>query len=327
MVQFTLKNTIDEDEPIEWKTVPFTLTFCESINAESSKEIQTELLSLAEIEENWANDLSKTKNEWETFVKANTLRMVYKVDDVPSADATSLGDTIFYLGANTTEPYTLTYGHYYRCVYTNETYSWADLTQDPNLADVANGIREINNNQAMQLWVGTQEELENEAIQPNTIYIPEDNDILKTFAGILDDMVKSNGGLFKVGDKTIPQRKLIFEGSHKTSDGAIQLTDYIKAGDKLEIWFADNLSLPFVPTDEPLTCWAKVEATSYQCMHQAFRATTSAVNVYRSWCTCYIGALENNLLTISSFTCYINDDHTDARTISPTITKIYKIIE
>lgn len=172
MIQFTLKNLVDEAEPIVWKTIPFMLEFCESINAENNKEVQVTLLSLAEI-----------KAEWETFVKSNTLRMIYKVSDVPTPDATSLGDTIFYLGANATEPYTLTYGHYYRCNYVNKDYEWTDLTNDPNLADVANGIREINNNQTMQFWVGTEEELENEVTQTNTLYIKEENDfdrILKT---------------------------------------------------------------------------------------------------------------------------------------------------
>ena len=102
LVQIKLTNIVDEAEPIIWKSLPFALEFCESINAEQTKEAQAVLLSLEEIKKEWAN-----------YIKTNTLRMIYKVIDVPTADASSLGDTIFYLGANATSPYTLTYGNYY----------------------------------------------------------------------------------------------------------------------------------------------------------------------------------------------------------------------
>ena len=179
MIQFTLKNLIDEAEPIIWKSMPFALEFCESINAENAKEVQATLLSLVEI-----------KAEWENYIKSNTLRMIYKVGDVPTANATSVGDTIFYLGANSTDPYTLTYGHYYRCNYVNDAYEWTDLTQDPSLADVANGVREINKNQTMQFWLGTKEELENEAIQDNVAYVPIDQDIKQSFDEVLTEMAE-----------------------------------------------------------------------------------------------------------------------------------------
>ena len=174
MIQFTLKNLVDEAEPIIWKSVPFTLEFCESINAENTKEAQVAILSLAEIEK-----------EWEEYIRANTFRVISRVGDVPTADATSLDDTIFYLGANSTSPYVLTYGHYYKCNFVNGAYEWTDLTQDPSLEGVANGIREINNNQTMQVWVGSKEELENEVLQENTAYILDNQE----FEDVIDEIV------------------------------------------------------------------------------------------------------------------------------------------
>lgn len=215
MIQFTLKNLVDEAEPIVWKTVPFMLEFCESINAENNKEVQVTLLSLAEIKAEWATDLNTTKNAWEAFIKAHTLRMIYKVGDVPTPDATSLGDTIFYLGENSTEPYTLTYGHYYRCNLANGAYEWTDLTIDPNLADVANGIREINHNQTMQFWVGTKEELENEVPQPNVGYIPQ---------------VEDDDGVIRLGDMIIPQKRLLFS----SNEGATSYT-FTELPKKIEV--------------------------------------------------------------------------------------------
>ena len=178
MVQFTLTNSIDEDAPIIWKTIPFALEFCESINADQTMQAQATLLSLAEIEK-----------EWQNYIKTNTLRVIYKVGEVPTADAASLGDTIFYLGENVTSPYALTYGHYYRCTFANEKYAWTDLTQDPSIEGVANGIREINQSRTMQVWVGTKEELANEAdLQENVMYIPEDHDIKQSFDEVLTAM-------------------------------------------------------------------------------------------------------------------------------------------
>ena len=196
MIQFTLKNLVDEAEPIVWKSVPFALEFCESINAENTKESQVALLSLAEIE-----------SEWEEYIRANTFRVVSRVEDVSTADATNLGKVMFYLGANSTSPYVLTYGHYYRCNYVNNVYEWTDLTQDPSLEGVANGIREINNNQTMQLWIGQKEKLENEVTQTNVMYIPEDQNILETFDEILDEMAQD--GSFP----TISRKKKLWGGN------------------------------------------------------------------------------------------------------------------
>ena len=170
MIQITLTNLVDEAEPIVWKSIPFALEFCESINAENKKEVQTQLLRLSQI-----------MTEWENYIRDNTFRVVSKVGDMPTADAASLGHTIFYLGANSTSPYLLTYGHYYRCNYVNNAYEWTDLTQDPSLEGVANGIREINHNQTMQVWLGTQEELENEVTQSNVLYIPEDEIVIAPY--------------------------------------------------------------------------------------------------------------------------------------------------
>lgn len=148
---------------IVWKTIPVALEFHESVNAAGNTVIQAQLLNLATIE-----------REWEHYIKAHTLRVVYSVASVPTADASSLGDTIFYLGANTDTTPFLTYGHYYRCNYVNGVYEWTDLTQDASLAGVADGVREINKNQTLQFWKGTAEELGNEVPQENVGYIVED---------------------------------------------------------------------------------------------------------------------------------------------------------
>lgn len=230
MIQFTLKNLVDEAEPIVWKTIPFALEFCESVNAENSKESQATLLSLAEI-----------LNEWENYIKSNTLRIVKRVADAPTANVEHLGDIIFYLGENTTSPYALTYGHYYKCNYVNNIYEWTDLTQDPSLADVANGIREINNNQTMQLWVGPTEALDNEEPQQNVIYIPEDERMTEVFDEVLTEMAEENNGALKVGDTVIPRLKLLWEGQAQSATipaqtmGDILLIEYFGNGRKLTV--------------------------------------------------------------------------------------------
>lgn len=247
LIQFKLTNLVDEAEPIKWKTKPFALEFCKSINAENTKQAQVVLLSLAEIEKAWATDLNATKNAWEEFVKANALRIIYKVGDVPTADATSLGDTIFYLGANSTSPYTLTYGHYYRCNYVNDNYEWTDLTQDPSIEGVANGIREISKNQTMQLWVDTKEKLKNEVIQPNTIYIPEDHDMTETFEEILSEMASKNNGVLKIGDIVIPQKKPLWQGEVSATGVDyvhITLAESLNIGDRVYIeWYTNGEGL------------------------------------------------------------------------------------
>lgn len=162
---------------IKWKSIPVVLEFHESVNAEGNTVIQAQLLNLATIEREWQDEMTATKTAWESFIKANTLRMIHRAGDVPTADASSLGDTIFYLGANTDTAPLLVYGHYYKCNYANGVYEWTDLTQDQSLAGVADGIREINKNQTLQVWVGTAAELENEVPQENVAYIAEDAEL------------------------------------------------------------------------------------------------------------------------------------------------------
>lgn len=148
-----------------WKSLPFMLEFHESINAEGDIVIQTQILHLQEI-----------KDDWQAYIKAHTLRIIKRVGDIPTAEATSLGDTIFYLGANCESPYLMTYGHYYACNFANGVYEWTDLTQDPSLEDVANGVREISRNQTLQFWKNTAAEFKNEVPQENTLYLIEDED-------------------------------------------------------------------------------------------------------------------------------------------------------
>lgn len=212
MVQLVLERNAD-GEKIIWKTVPFMLEFVESVNAEGSIELQAQILHLEDI-----------KNDWQAYIKAHTLRIIYRVGDVPAADATSLGDTIFYLGANSNEPYALTYGHYYRCTFANNVYAWTDLTQDPSLADVANGVREINQNQTTQFWIGTAEDLENEVPQDNVLYLPIDQDQKGIFNDTLTEMaedekyklaypIKFEDGHLKYGGEIVRRQTLIFESS------------------------------------------------------------------------------------------------------------------
>lgn len=160
-------------QDIVWKTIPVVLEFHESVNAEGTAVIQAQLLRLSAIEQ-----------EWENYIKAHTIRIIQRVTDIPTANVLSLGDTIFYLGANTDTAPLLVYGHYYRCNRVNGVYEWTDLTQDPSLAGVADGIREINKNQTLQFWKGTTEELENEVPQENVGYIDEDislQDVLNAY--------------------------------------------------------------------------------------------------------------------------------------------------
>lgn len=166
---------------IVWKTIPVALEFHESVNAAGNTVIQAQLLNLATIE-----------RAWENYIKAHTLRIIPNVASVPTADASSLGDTIFYLGANTDTAPLLTYGHYYRCNYVNGAYEWTDLTQDASLADVANGIREINKNQTLQFWKGTAAELENEIPQENVGYIAEDVEIKDVLNEYVPDIKVKN---------------------------------------------------------------------------------------------------------------------------------------
>lgn len=163
---------------IKWKTIPVALEFNESVNAEGNTVIQAQLLSLSAIE-----------REWENYIKANTFRVITRAADIPTADASSEGEAIFYLSANTdTAPY-LVYGHYYKCNYVNGVYEWTDLTQDASLAGVADGIREVNKNQTLQFWKGTTKELENEVPQENVAYIVEDEDLHDILEDVVPDIV------------------------------------------------------------------------------------------------------------------------------------------
>lgn len=308
MIQFTLKNLVDEAEPIVWKTIPFMLEFCESINAENNKEVQVTLLSLAEIKAEWANDLSTTKNEWEAFIKANALRMVYKVGNVPTPDATSLGDTIFYLGANSTEPYTLTYGHYYRCNLANGVYEWTDLIRDPNLADVANGIREINNNQTMQFWVGTKEELGNEVPQNNVLYVPQ---------------IEDDDGVLRLGDIVIPQVKLIM-----SNDAGVQNYTFSEniAGRTFEILFNSGNNDPVTKSRKiKLTLPSNFIASFITLDIENIRVVDDQILVYKSVLTCQ----PNNMAL--NYECYNisnpNNMGTPTQSLSGFIYKIYEVIE
>lgn len=220
MVQVVLERVAD-GKTIVWKTIPFTLEFAESINAEGMPIIQAQLLSLADI-----------KNSWETFVKTSCLRMVYSSAGVPLANEESEGDTIFYLGDNNGD---FEYGHYYRCTEIDGLCSWKDLTQDPSLEGVANGIREINKNRTMQLWTGTFEELEATPPQgENVLVIPEDADAVQEMKEILSEIAGANegnfviprvdeNGVFRAGDVIIPQKKLLW----KNGDNGIS---YFMAG-------------------------------------------------------------------------------------------------
>ena len=166
---------------IVWKTVPVALEFRESVNAAGNTVIQAQILTLQEIE-----------REWENYIKAHTLRIIYRAGDVPTANASNVGDTIFYLGANTDSAPLLEYGHYYRCNEVNGVYEWTDLTQDPSLEGVANGIREINKNQTLQVWKGNTAELENEVPQENVAYIAEDVDLVDILEEYVPDIKVKN---------------------------------------------------------------------------------------------------------------------------------------
>ena len=161
------------------------------------------------------------------------MRMVYNSVAVPLASAEHDGDTIFYLGENNGD---FTYGHYYRCTGINGVYSWKDLTQDPSLEGVANGIREINKNRTVQMFVGTKDEILNTEHGENELIIPEDMDTGDELAEILEEKGGTFGdfviprfdenGVLRIGDIIIPQKRLIWTGDVKLSnDRATVCTD------------------------------------------------------------------------------------------------------
>ena len=205
MVQIVLER-FSSGKKITWKTVPFMLEFAESVNANGTKAIQTQLLSLAEIRDGWQRDFEGTKNEWEAFITAHCLRMIYSANNVPLANSESEGNTIFYLGENTPE---FTYGHYYRCTLG----AWRDLTQDPSLEGVANGLREINKNRTMQIWIGDTKTLKNTETRENVMYILEDRGLKRIFGEILKSYVSESGTLRLDPDLVIPQKKMIWGGT------------------------------------------------------------------------------------------------------------------
>lgn len=221
MVQLSLERNRD-GKMIVWKTIPFSLEFVESINANGDNAIHTQLLHLTEIRDKWQKDFEDTKDEWHkdlvdtkdawaAFIKADCLRMVYSSAGVALANEESNGDTIFYLGENNGD---FTYGHYYRCTEIGGVYSWKDLTQDPSLEDVANGIREINKNRTVQMFIGTEEEIANAPHGENELIIAEDMDAVDELTEIIDDAGGKFGnfaiprfdekGFVEVGDAIIP---------------------------------------------------------------------------------------------------------------------------
>lgn len=168
------------------------------------------------------------KEEWNSYNDANSFKVINSIDDVPTADEASEGKMIFYLGPNSTTPYVLLYGHYYKCTYVDGNYEWTNLTQDANVEGVANSIREINKHQPIQLWVGTKEELEDETTQPNVAYVPVDVDIKETFDEVLTDMSEDENYKFAYikedensvlkinGDEIISRKKMIYENTEGT---------------------------------------------------------------------------------------------------------------
>ena len=66
MVQVVLERVAD-GKMIVWKTIPFTLEFAESVNANGTTAIQTQLLHLTEIRNEWQADFENTKAEWQVF--------------------------------------------------------------------------------------------------------------------------------------------------------------------------------------------------------------------------------------------------------------------
>ena len=238
--QFVFKNIVDElGKTVIWKSKVFELEFGEAINAEGSSEIQSQLLSLKEI-----------KDGWEDYVTNNCFTVVYDINNMLTIDENDLNRMVFYLGVNSTDPYILTYGHYYRC--TSETidgvtiYKWTDLTQDPSLADVANGIREINNSQTVQLWLGDEEEIDPSSIQDNTVYLAENGDLKPIINDTLNEMsedenyslvlLRKEDENVKNNDNIMSQKKLLWTGNVRpTSDDPINLSSFgLKEGDKLQ---------------------------------------------------------------------------------------------
>lgn len=164
MVQIVLTRVAD-GKKITWKTVPFTLEFAESINAEGEVAIQAQLLNLAAIEAGW-----------EGFVNANCVQVIKASANIPSPENCDCG-VMFYLGI-TANGYT--YGHYYKAVERDGVWIWEDINPETTVTDVANGIRELNRNRVIQFFKGTLAEYNaDENLHDNIIFIPEGTSVLQ----------------------------------------------------------------------------------------------------------------------------------------------------
>lgn len=209
-------------DTIKWKTKPVVLEFEESVNAEGNTVIQAQILTLEQIE-----------REWENYIKANTFRVVYSASNVPTADAASLGETIFYLGPNTNPTPLLIYGHYYRCNYVDGVYEWTDLTQDPSLEGVANGFREVNKNQTLQAWVGTTDEYNalTEEEKKNVLAIVTDDETAVPLAAQVEHLY-------------LHSAKIVFKGTvEETTVVTVFTITYTDTSDtaKAEEWYKNQV--------------------------------------------------------------------------------------
>lgn len=187
MVQVVLTK-IDGDNKIVWKTIPFTIDFHESVNAEGVQPIQSQLLSLEEIKEAWTVELNAAKDGWENFVNANCVQVAKSLATIPSPEDCDCA-VMLYLGLNDGG---YIYGHYYQSVNRGGVIIWEDLNPATTIIDVANGIRELNKDRTVQLWTGTTAEfnaLDN--LPANSLVLLEDDDTAESWdeiEGRLDDL-------------------------------------------------------------------------------------------------------------------------------------------
>ncbi len=324
-----------------WKSEIFELSFDEAINAEETAAAQNELLSLTEILNEYEGDIKTTKEDWEAYIKDNTFRVVSNYASVPVADADTLGETIFYLGSNIPDPnnpeiYLFEFGCYYRCIAAEEggvvTYSWNCITKDPNFSAVAYGIKEVNNQKTMQLWVGTEEERENEVAQPNTIYLTEDTDLKPLFYEVLTEMLNDSNGLLKCGDYTLFCKKPIFSGTLSAHTSAESRYLEINTSSNITFEVGKKYQLEGYTTTYGFhtynfctpTGLTSVDQASLPCPSMFAPITLRYVNNGETFETClncvvYIGT--------NKIYVYAPRNHTFASGETFVITNIYEIIE